>query len=221
MESLPVWAPGEELLNTITHGVMIPIVLFLTGKLIKQQMKAHDKIAITGVAIYGFAVFAMFFNSTVYHGSTYEPLKRVLRYIDHCTIFILIAGTYTPTILYAMRTWSGISLLAFVWTFALIGIISKIFFFDMIPGTYIYLIMGWSIMVCIKEFMRSFDRQQIIWIVAGGLSYTFGCIFYEIDEYFDYVHMIFHVFIAVGALCHFRAVYLLGERFIQKPKANA
>lgn len=212
MESLPVWEPGEELANCLSHAVMVPITIYLTTYLIKQQMKVHDRVNIFGVTVYGLCVLFLFLNSSLYHGCTYEPVKRVLRYIDHCTIFFQIAGSYTPCVLYAMRTYTGIALLIYIWVFAVIGIISKIFFFDKIEGTYIYLAMGWSIIVCIKEFNRSFDFSQKLWIALGGVSYSIGCIFFEIDK--PFFHLIFHFFISGGALCQFYAIYLLGERFL-------
>lgn len=212
MESLPEWAPGEELLNSLTHGMMIPVVIYLTSKLIKQQMMAKDKVAVFGVAVYGVTIFAMFFNSTIYHGATYQPLKRILRYLDHCTIFIHIAGSYTPFILYALRDKGGIALLVFVWAAAVVGIISKIFFFDLIEGTYIYLAMGWSIVFRLRELIKAIEKEHFLWILAGGIAYSAGCIFFELDYRYDFVHCVFHLFINVANLCHFKAIYMLGEK---------
>ena len=170
-----------------------------------------DKQRLVGCIIYGICMTFLFVNSTVYHGSTNPKVKYILRYLDHCTIYFQIAGTYTPILLTVMRKAIGYGLIIYAWTFVVIGVITKILFFDRTFGTFIYLAMGWSICFFYPAVKKAMTKQEILWLFLGGLSYTIGCGFFALQKYHSFMHTIFHLFVSGGALGHFRCIYLLAD----------
>lgn len=207
MEEMPIWANGEEAINAITHGVGAFFGLIGAVLLTKKGLRSHDKLKLIGYIIFGASMVILYTASMLYHGVTYMPVKKPLRYVDHCSVFILIAGTYTPFTLTTLRGPIGYSILVLVWGIALGGIISKIFFFDAVDKytVLLYVAMGWVIIVSIRTLLKKISRTGLYWLVAGGITYTVGTYFYSHN--IPFYHAVFHLFILGGTVCHFIAVY--------------
>jgi hemolysin III len=198
---------GEEIANSITHGVgLIASIIALPILLIKARASS-DPSAMQGAVIFGATLILLYATSTVYHALPLSRGKRLFRVLDHSAIFLLIAGTYTPFALGPLRGPWGWTLLAIIWTLALLGIFSKVAVGFGIPrlSTALYLGMGWLIVIAIKPLIDNVPRAGILWLAAGGLAYTGGVVFYAMNRV-RYHHMIWHLFVAAGSACHYVAV---------------
>jgi hemolysin III len=198
---------GEEIANSITHGVgLIASIIALPILLIKARASS-DPSAMQGAVIFGATLILLYATSTVYHALPLSRGKRLFRVLDHSAIFLLIAGTYTPFALGPLRGPWGWTLLAIIWTLALLGIVSKVAVGFGIPrlSTALYLGMGWLIVIAIKPLIDNVPRAGILWLAAGGLAYTGGVVFYAMNRV-RYHHMIWHLFVAAGSACHYVAV---------------
>jgi hemolysin III len=200
---------GEEIANSITHGLGLAASLAALPLLLLRARSSSDPSAVMGATIFGVTLILLYATSTVYHAlpSSREKQKRVFRVLDHSAIYLLIAGTYTPFALGPLRGLWGSMLLAIIWTLALIGIVSKIVMGFRLPhlSTALYLLMGWLIVVAIKPLAQNIPRAGLLWLAAGGLAYTGGVVFYAMKRV-RYAHMIWHLFVAAGSVCHFIAV---------------
>ena len=198
---------GEEIANSITHGVgLIASIIGLPILMLKARSSSNPS-AVTGAAIFGVTLILLYGTSTIYHALPLSKGKRLFRVLDHSAIYLLIAGTYTPFALGPLRGRWGWTLLATIWTLALVGIGSKVVGGFRLPwlSTALYLAMGWLIIVAIKPLIENVPRAGVIWLIAGGLAYTGGVAFYA-SKRARYTHMIWHLFVAVGSVCHFIAV---------------
>lgn len=159
--------------------------------------------------IYGTSLVLLYAASTCYHGFRSEHWKHVFKIVDHCAIYILIAGTYTPFTLLALGGMWGWSMFCTVWALAFIGIQFKLFFVNQfkIFSTLIYLMMGWLVVIAIEPLMQALPFEGLMWLVAGGIAYTVGVLFYLRDDY-GYNHAIWHLFVLAGSVSHFIAVFL-------------
>lgn len=210
--SLPDYTKGEEIANMVTHIVggalgIVALVLCVVFASIH-----HNVYGIIGSCIFGLMMIFLYTMSSIYHGlKKKRTAKKVFQIIDHCTIFLLIAGTYTPILLGPIREYDYIlsfSLLGFIWSCAIIGIILnaidlkryKIF------SCICYLGMGWSILVVGTNFIEMVGINAAIMILIGGILYTVGFIFYAFGKKVRYFHMIFHIFCVLGSLIHFLAI---------------
>jgi len=198
----------EELWNTGTHG--LGILLGIVGAifmLIKAQ--GLDRLARTAVWIYSLSVIVLFTASTVYHAVADPRIKRKLRILDHISIYLLIAGTYSPVALITLREGSGWWLFGAVWGMALFGTVLKLFFtgkFELF-SLFLYLLMGWLIAIDFNNLMDHLSSTGKWWLMAGGAFYTVGILFYAIRK-IPFNHMIWHFFVLAGALCHWLFIYL-------------
>lgn len=197
----------EEIANTLTHG--FGLVLSLVGLVVLVYLAAiyGDIWHILSSVVYGLSLIVLYAASTFYHGSSSPELKKTLQLIDHCCIYLLIAGTYTPFTLVALRGTFGTSLFVLVWTFALIGIALKIFFHDKIPAASVisYLVMGWIGIVAVQPLFEKLGWMPLILVVVGGLIYTLGTIFYGWKT-LKHHHAVWHLFVLGGSICHFLAI---------------
>ncbi|MGQ4880695.1 PAQR family membrane homeostasis protein TrhA [Billgrantia sp. LNSP4103-1] len=200
----------EELLNSISHG--IGAALSLAGVivlLVLASMAVHvDPWKIVGISLYGVTLVLLYTASTLYHGVRHPRLKRVFRQLDHCAIYLLIAGTYTPFLLVNMRSPTGWTLFAIVWSLALAGIACKLAWphrFSVLRVA-IYLIMGWMIVFASGEMSASLPAAGIALLAAGGITYTLGVVFFAISA-IPFNHAIWHLFVLGGSTCHYFAVY--------------
>ena len=176
--------------------------------LVLAAVQRGDAWHITSSAIFGSTLVLLYASSTLYHSFQRENVRRLLRKLDHAAIFLLIAGTYTPFMLVTLRGPWGWSLFGVVWGLALIGIILKFWFvgrFNFV-STLIYLGMGWLVMIAIKPLLAALPPAGLGWLIAGGVCYSGGTIFY-LWEKLPYNHAIWHVFVLGGSVCHWIAVY--------------
>jgi hemolysin III len=153
-------------------------------------------------------MLALYLASTLYHAIPHERAKQVLRFVDHSAIYLLIAGTYTPFALGALRGPWGWAMLGLVWSLAALGITAKIVFGMRFPrlSTWLYLGMGWIVLIAIEPMWRNVPGWGLFWLAAGGLAYTFGVIFYATDHRVRYHHFVWHLWVLTGTACHYFAV---------------
>lgn len=200
-------SPIEEIANTVTHG--FGLVLSIAGfiVLILLASAAGDFWQMTSSLVYGSSLVVLYAASTFYHGATSPKLKQTLQIVDHCCIYLLIAGSYTPITLIVLRGSFGQSLFAFVWAFAAAGILLKVFFGKrfMIASVFSYLLMGWIGVVFIPPVFAALGLMPIALIVAGGIAYSLGVIFFAWKR-FRHHHAIWHLFVLAGSIFHFLAI---------------
>ena len=197
----------EELANTLTHGFGLVLSLFGFVLLVYLAKIYGDFWHIFSCLIYGLSLIALYTASTLYHSVTSPKAKERLQLIDHCGIYLLIAGTYTPFTLIALRGNFGSSLFAFVWIFALIGICLKIFFHNRIRAASVisYLVMGWIGIIAVQPIYQNLGAAPLFLVVIGGLAYTLGTIFYGWSS-LKHHHAVWHLFVLAGSISHFLAI---------------
>lgn len=198
---------GEEIANAVAHGLgAAASIVALTLMMVKAgpTLSAWE---ITGLAIYGASLIILFLSSTLYHSFTHAPTKAVLKRLDHCAIFLLIAGTYTPFLMISLHTPTATALLVALWLLALGGVIFKIFFVHKFKRASLitYLVMGWLALLVGPDLYRALPPPAFKLLIAGGLSYTIGAAFYAAKKY-PYTHAIWHLFVLGGAACHCVAI---------------
>ncbi len=200
--------PKEEKLNVYTHafGLVLSILAFilLVGKSFALNSIWHQ----ISFPVFGFSLITLYAASTFYHNAKDEKVRRRLNIFDHASIYILIAGTYTPFTLVTLHGKTGWIIFGITWGIALIGVIFKIFFtgrFDVV-STIAYVLMGWIIVFVFKPLYEALPFLGIFWLFLGGIFYTLGAILYSIKR-IKYNHAIFHVFVLLGSFCHFISVY--------------
>lgn len=197
----------EEKLNAITHGFGALFGIFALVLLIEHTL--HEPFVNKfSVVVYGLSLIILFTASTLYHAVKNEHKKHYFRIVDHISIYLLIAGTYTPVTLIALSGSKGWTLFWVVWSIAAIGLIIKLFFtgrFE-IFSTLLYLVMGWLIIFDFSNLSGMIGSDGILFLFAGGLSYTVGILFYAIHS-IPYNHVIWHLFVLAGAVCHFCMIY--------------
>ena len=198
----------EEKLNVLTHGFGLLMSVLALILLILKSIKSENTTIIVSSVIYGLSLIILYSASTFYHAAK-DPNKRYkLNIFDHASIYVLIAGTYTPFTLVTLEGWVGWTIFGVSWGIALIGVILKLFFtgkYDKI-STIAYVLMGWLIVFAIKPLIASLSTEGLIWLFAGGVFYTVGAILYSIEK-IKYNHAIFHIFVLLGSFSHFMAVY--------------
>lgn len=202
------YSAKEEQLNIWSHafGLMLAIAgIFL---LLNKALQLHSAKIFIAFLIYGIGVTTMFLASTLYHSATDSKKRSRLNVFDHSAIYLTIAGSYTPISLLVLPPFWGITVLVTVWLIAATGIILKFFFIGKFPvvSTVMYVLMGWVIVIAVKPLITSMPTQGLIWLLAGGIAYTIGAVLYQFDN-LKYNHAIFHLFVLIGAACHYIVVY--------------
>jgi hemolysin III len=202
------YPPLEEKVNIATHGFG---VLFSVAALILMVVFASMKGSawhIVSSAIYGTSLVVLYVASTLFHSAKQQKLRNRLNVFDHASIYVLIAGTYTPFLLVTLNGPWGWSLFGVVWGLAIAGVVLKIFFtgHKKVLSTIGYILMGWVIIIAIKPLINNLEMAGIWWLIAGGLAYTGGAFFYLFRK-IPFNHAIFHVFVLVGSVCHFVSVF--------------
>ena len=199
--------PREELANALTHGVGAAAALAAGAVLVTLAALRGDGWILAASIVFGVAMLLLYTASTLYHAVTHPVVKGRLKVFDHCAIYLLIAGTYTPFTLVGLRGPTGWWLFGAIWTLALAGVVFKLFYTGRFRklSTGIYIAMGWLVVVAIKPMWQSFDGWTLGWLLAGGLSYTFGTFFYH-RESMRYSHAIWHLFVLGGSICHYISV---------------
>lgn len=198
---------AEETVNAITHGLALLASLIALPLLISVDLSRNDPWQILGGAIFGTTLVLLYGASTIYHALPQSRRKEFWRLMDHSAIYLVIAGTYTPFSLGALRGPWGWSILAIVWTLAAAGILFKSTIGFRFPhfSTGLYLAMGWMGVLAAGPMFTHVDGAGIAWLVAGGLSYTLGVVFFA-WEGLVFGHAVWHLFVAAGSTCHFLAV---------------
>ena len=202
-----IQSPFEEKLNAFTHAIgalfgIAALVLLIVFNTTKTDWSLFS------VIVYGISIIVLFSASTLYHSVTNEKKKHYFRIIDHISIYLLIAGTYTPVLLISLEQTLGWTLFWVVWGIAAFGVILKLFFtgkFE-IFSTLLYLVMGWLIVFDFSKLSEIIGSDGILFLFAGGLSYTVGIIFYAIQK-IPYNHVIWHLFVLAGAIFHFFMIF--------------
>ncbi len=200
---------GEELANSISHGVALLGSIAAVPILVVGAVRDGGIATIVGASIFGASMLLLYLASTIYHALPAGRVKRAFMIVDHCAIFLLIAGTYTPFTLGVLRGSWGWSLFGIVWGLALIGIVFKLIHGNRYQGlsTGLYLAMGWLVIIAIQPMINAVPIPGLLWLLAGGLAYTFGVVFFLIDNRLRYAHFIWHLFVVTGTGCHYMAVY--------------
>ncbi len=197
----------EELWSALTHGLGAIVSLGAGAVLITLAALWGSPWQLAGAIVFGITLLLLYIASTLYHAIPHEVAKARLKVFDHCAIFLLIAGTYTPFTLVGLRQHGGWWLFAAIWTLAIIGVVFKLFFTGRFKGlsTLIYIAMGWIIVFAIRPLVQQVDTATIAWLFGGGLAYTAGTVFY-MSRRIPYAHAIWHLFVLLGSVCHFVAV---------------
>lgn len=200
---------GEELANTLTHGVGAIASAAALSVLVVLAARGGDVWKIVSVSVFGGTLLLLYLASTLYHAARSPRVKARLKVLDHSAIYMLIAGTYTPFTLGVMRGAWGWSLFAIVWSLAAAGITFKLFFTGRfrLASTLIYLGMGWLGLIAAGPIARQLSSAPLAWLVVGGLVYTAGTPFYQKGR-FRYAHAVWHGFVLAGSACHVVAVAL-------------
>jgi hemolysin III len=200
-------AAREELANTLTHGLGALAGLIGAIALIVLAATMGDGLRLAAVIIYGFSLVLLYTASTLYHAARREAIKAKLEIFDHCAIYVLIAGTYTPFMLVSLNGLWGWSMFALIWGLALLGIVLKMRFIGRFPllSTAIYIVMGWLVVLAAGPLIQALSTSTLIWLVLGGVVYTAGTYFYH-NHRLPFGHAIWHLFVLGGSVCHFLAV---------------
>lgn len=202
------YAPLEEKINIISHGIgfisSIAALIFLV-----VHASLHGNVwHIVSFSIFGATLIILYTASTFYHSAQKSELRTRLKIIDHASIYLLIAGTYTPFTLVTLSGKTGWVIFTVSWGLALSGVILKLFFagrYNLI-STVMYVLMGWIIIFAIKPLINNLPLNGLLWLFAGGISYTIGAVLYSIKK-IKFNHAIFHILVLTGSFCHFIAVY--------------
>jgi hemolysin III len=198
----------EEVANAVTHGIGLLLSLIGMPILILAALDRGERATVIGASVFGATLIALYAASTLYHAIPHPTLKQRLRVLDHAAIYLLIAGTYTPFTLGVLRGTWGWTLFGIVWTLAALGVLFKVVFGSGAMAkvsTAIYVAMGWVIIIAIKPLMVSMEHAGLMLLVAGGLCYTGGVIFY-VDRRRAWTHPVWHLFVMGGSVCHYFAV---------------
>jgi hemolysin III len=208
-KSTRYYSLAEEISHSITHGIGVALSIVGLVILVVRATGHGDVIQIVSFSIYGASLTLLYLASTLYHGIQYPPVKRLFRILDHASIYLLIAGSYTPFLLVGLRGKLGWTFLVMIWGLAILGVGFKTFFihrFEKI-SVLVYIFMGWISLVMVKEMVANIPVGGLIWLAVGGVLYTVGVIFYALKKV-PYMHMVWHVFVLGGSICHFFAVFL-------------
>lgn len=195
---------GEEIANSITHGTGVGLSIAALVILVVFAARLGDAWKVVSFSIFGATMITLYLASTLYHAFPQPRVKKFFRILDHCSIFLLIAGTYTPVTLGAMRGGWGWTMFGVIWALAIAGINLKIFALDRwkILSVVIYVLMGWMVLVAVKPLLARVPPSFLMWMLIGGLSYTLGVFFFAFKK-IPYHHSIWHLFVLGGSICHF------------------
>ena len=208
--AIPHYTLGEELMNSISHGVGALLGIAALVLCVVRAAPTGDPYRIVSGAIFGFTVLILYLMSCLYHALKVNKAKRVFRVINHCTIFLLIAGTYTPYTLVSLRDSVGWWVFGVIWATAIVGIVLNAVSLKKFSriSVALYLIMGWMIIIAYQPMVQAIPRGGMQLLVWGGVAYTLGAILYGIGSRRKYFHSIFHFFCIIGTVLHFFSIYL-------------
>ncbi|MGB2879880.1 MAG: hemolysin III family protein [Candidatus Omnitrophota bacterium] len=197
----------EETANSITHGIALLLSIAGAVILIVSASRYGDIWRVACFSVYGSTLIILYASSALYHSFSLSRQKHVLKIIDHSAVYLFIAGSYTPFVLIPLRGELGWTLFGIIWALALAGVIFNIFFLDrfLVLPTITYLAMGWLALIAVRPIINNFPFKGIVWLIAGGLLYTSGIIFYFSNK-LPFHHAIWHLFVLGGSICHYFAI---------------
>lgn len=201
---------GEELINSITHGLGALLSIAALVVLIIIAGRNNDFWQLISFSIYGSTLVILYLSSTLYHSFTRPKLKNLFARFDHVSIFLLIAGTYTPILLISIRGIWGWTLLIIIWTVALIGAVIRSIYLHRFRKLMvaIYLLMGWMFVLAGKQIYLNLETESLVFLLLGGIAYSGGVVFY-LWRKLPYSHGIWHLFVLAGSILHFFAIYYI------------
>ena len=208
--TLPSYSLGEELMSSISHGAGALFGVFALVLCVVKSAMHNSVIGIAAGAIFGASMILLYSMSTLYHALGRNRAKAVFRILDHCGIFLLIAGTYTPYTLVALQGALGWTLFGIVWGAAILGIalnavsIERFKVFSMIC----YLCMGWVIIFAVKPLLSAIPKESFLLLLWGGIIYTLGAVVFGFGKKLRYIHSVWHFFVLAGSILHFLSIYL-------------
>jgi len=199
----------EEVANTITHGAGLVLSIIGFVVLLAIAVLRGEVLSIVAVIIYGLSLVTLYGASTVYHSTTSPTMKRRMQVADHCGIYLLIAGTYTPFGMIVLKGPLGQWLLIALWSLAFAGVIAKLILHDRFPAISVvsYLVMGWLGVVAVRPLFEAIGMAPLILVIAGGVAYSLGVVFFAWIS-IRHHHAIFHVFVLAGSILHYLAIVL-------------
>ncbi len=208
IDGIKYYSPIEEKINIISHAIGFILSIVAWVLLVTHAAQHGDVWHIVSFSIFGASLIILYAASSFYHSAKKSELRSRLNIIDHASIYVLIAGTYTPFTLVTLKGSIGWVIFGISWGLALTGIILKLFFTGKynLMSTIMYVLMGWVIVFAIKPLINNLPLAGLLWLVAGGISYTIGAILYGIKK-IKFNHAIFHMFVLMGSFCHFMSVY--------------
>lgn len=209
--TIPQYSLSEELMSAISHGLGVVLSIVILVTCIVVAGIHHNGIGVVASTIYGVTSILLYLISTLYHALARNKAKKVFRILDHCTIYLLIAGTYTPFSLVTLRnvnTTTGWTVFGVVWICAIVGILLTTI--DMnkykIPGLLLYLIMGWVVIFTINTLISGISKIAIYYMIIAGVIYTIGALVYCIGKKIKYMHSVFHVFVLVASILFYLSI---------------
>lgn len=206
--SIKVYTPQEERINVISHAFGFALSIIALIALVYHAFQFHDTLHVISFGVFGISLVVLYAASTLYHSAKEITRRSRLKVFDHASIFIQIAGTYTPFTLITLSGKIGWIIFIISWGLALVGIILKLFYTGRysVISTIVYVLMGWVIILAIKPLINNLASNGLFWLFLGGVAYTLGAILYSIKQ-IKFNHAIFHTLVLIGSICHFIAVY--------------
>jgi len=203
-------SPAEELANAVTHGIGLGLSVACLSVGVVLAALRRDAWCVASVSVYGATLCLLYLSSTLYHGTRHPRVKYIWNVLDHSSIYLLIAGTYTPFTLVSMRRTSepwGWSIFGVIWGLAIAGVIFQALFIHRwrLLSTLTYVLMGWIILLAVYPLWQSVGWLGLMWIASGGLSYTLGVFFY-VRRHVPFMHAVWHLFVLAGSMLHFLGV---------------
>lgn len=198
---------GEEIANSVTHGLGAALSVAGLVILLIAAVTRGSAMQITSAAIFGATLILLYLASTLYHALAAPRAKHVFRILDHSAIYLLIAGTYTPFTLITLRGAWGWALFAVIWSLAILGVVFQSIWIGRHArlSTALYVLMGWCAIAALRPMLRSLPWEGFLWLLAGGLVYSAGVVFYSSSR--RYAHAVWHLFVLGGSACHYWSVY--------------
>lgn len=204
---LPAYTLSEEVMNAVTHG--IGVCLAIVGLVVLLVSAPHDALTMVSISVFGAAMILLYTVSTLYHALGINKAKQVFRILDHCTIFALIAGTYTPIALLCFGGTIGWVMFGIVWGVAVLGIVlnaidlQRFKTFSMVC----YIGLGWLVVFFFKPLIEHLDVRSIVYLIVGGVFYTVGAVIYNVGKKVKYMHSVWHFFVLAGTIFHYFVIY--------------
>ena len=204
---------GEDLANTLSHGIGLLLALVALPFLVMDALAADGALPLIGASVFGVTMVLAYLTSTLYHAFPQADRNGLLRRLDHCAIYLLIAGTYTPVLLGVLRGNTGWIMLAVIWSLAVAGVVFKLLAgarFRKVSVA-LYVAMGWAALAVIQPLWTHMAPGGLAWMFGGGIAYTLGVVFYLLHERMRYSHLVWHLCVLGGTSCHFVMVLLYAQ----------